>query len=139
MKSCQFIVFLSAWYLINYPSPIPREIWYTKKAAKYARIVLYVKENNGQFHELVSRRITAKVEAHWQHSAKKTMALLSSPHIRREGAAESVADVVGLVDQGPILDREAKEASRRVGNDKHEISIALFAVLHGSPTPLREA
>src|SRR3954470_22727613 len=47
--------------------------WNTTSAATYASAVMYTNVNAGHAHERVSRRITASVEAHWQHRAKNTI------------------------------------------------------------------
>src|SRR3954468_5984700 len=47
--------------------------WYTTSAATYASPVMYANVNAGQRQLFVSRRMTASVEAHWQHRAKNTI------------------------------------------------------------------
>ena len=39
---------------------------------------MYANVNSGQRHELVSRRMTASVETHWQHNAKNTNKLTAT-------------------------------------------------------------
>ena len=54
-------------------SMIIRPTWNATNAATYASVVMYTNVNAGQRHDRVSRRITASVDTHWQHSAKNTI------------------------------------------------------------------
>src|SRR5947208_16979979 len=55
----------------------------------YANTVMYANVNAGQRQDFVSRRITASVEAHWHHNAKKTIGESAVGMVNSFGAVSS--------------------------------------------------